>query len=507
MTLIPAESVTANENPEREPPRRRRALFGLLRGHTNEFMVSLALHAAILFLISLIPVKKEAEKLKTTLIIEQTAIHEQQEIKQITDVKVSEKPVEVVDDNAEVVESEVKMDTPVETPSISEVVEAMQENAVLAGTSAEANAPPAFLGVGAGNPNAGGGLPYGYRSRSKNGQKKALSRHGGAGTESAVDLSLRWLAEHQEEDGSWDPTKYEGEWKLEKVSSTGLALLAFLGAGQSENVGNFKKTVRRGINWLNQTIDEKKDKPYFGQNYGSAIALMALSEATIFGSKPISKANANRITQYFLDIYQGTGWRYAEGYDADQSCSGWVALSLKSAKAADLEAMHSDRAQKVLESYKAWVASVTPESEGVGIYHLTEKGGRGYTAQMTWVGMFQRQFLGFPKNDPFLAKASENSLQWLNSGGWIGGEKLGDPYGIYYGTLAIFQQQGALWKAWNVKMKDSLLATQRKGDPKLFGGSWDPCPSGAVSIQGGRVMMTAMMALCLEIYYRYEAMN
>ncbi len=483
--------------------RKRGGAIIFLQNHANEFMISMAGHAAVLFLISLIPVKKETELPKTTMIIEQTAPEEKQEIKQITDVKVRDMPVEVVDDSTEIVEKEVNVENPVETTSISEVSDAVQENAVLAGTSDNANSPPAILGVGAGNPGANGGLPYGYKSRSKNGKMGAMKKHGGAGTENAVDLSLRWLAEHQEYDGSWDPTKYEGKWFSEKVSSTGLALLAFLGAGYSENIGPFKKTVRKGISWLNQAVEEKKDNPYFGRNYASAIGLMALSEASIFGSSTQTKVNANRIAQMFIDQYKGTAWRYIDGSDQDLSVSGWIILSLKSAKAAELAALKTDRAKDIFEQYKKWVITMTDESRGMGYY---EKPGGRESPQMAWVGMFQRQFLGFPKNDPFLVKASENTLQWIETKGWIGGDKLGDIYGIYYGTLATFQQQGVVWKAWNVKMKDSILNTQRKGDPKLLGGSWDPT-TGITAEQGGRVMMTALITLCLEIYYRYELMN
>ena len=489
-----------------EKPRRRAGFIGLVQSHSNEFMISMAVHAAVFFLISLIPVKKEPEQAKTTMIIEQAPPEEKvQEIKQITDVKVRDVPVEVVDDNTEVVEKEVNVENPVETTAISEVVDAVQDNAVLAGTSDNANSPPDILGVGAGNPGANGGLPYGYKSRSKAGKMGAMKKHGGAGTESTVDLALRWLAEHQEYDGSWDQVKYEGKYPGTKGPATGLALLAFLGAGYSENVGPFKKTVRKGIAWLNQAVSEKpKEKPQIDGNYGSAIILMALSEASIFGSKPITKDNANNIAQMFVDQFTGTAWRYFDGNDQDQSVSGWIALSLKSGKAAGLYALQSEKAHTIFDKYKDWVVMMTPESTGRGKYSNIP--GDGGSPHMTWVGMFQRQFLGFPKNDPFLTKASENTLQWVNTNEWIGGEKLGDCYGIYYGTLATFQQQGAVWKGWNVKMKDSLLKTQRKGDPKLLGGSWDPT-IGLVAENGGRVMMTALMCLCLEVYYRYELMN
>ena len=499
MTTPQEEQPQEQENGEREEKKRRLPVWmGFLVGHANEFMISMAAHAAILFVISLFPVKRPEDTPRTTMIIESAAPPETDQVQRV-DVKIQEKAVEVLDQQA-TVEQDALVEEPVETQSVSDLEKPAEIQAVTAGTTDVANAPPAILGVGAGTPT-GGGLPYGYKSRSANGKKGAMHKHGGAGTESAVDLALRWLAEHQEYDGSWDPTKYQGSWDREKVSSTGLALLAFLGAGYSENVGPFKKTVRKGFAWLNQTLEAEKDEPRFGKNYGSAIALMALSEASIFGSSSTTRMNADRIAQMFLNQHTGAGWIYSGGGD-DFSVSGWVALGLKSAQAADLESLRTKRAEEVLRKYKEWVPTMCLEKKGEAYYFPRKK----TTPHMTWVGMFQYQFLGFPKNDPFLLKAAENSLGWIDSGQWIGGPKPGDPYGIYYGTLAAFQYQGALWKRWNPLMKTTLLESQCKGDPRVLGGSWDPTV-GVISEDGGRVMMTSMMCLCLEIYYRYEMMN
>jgi hypothetical protein len=75
-----------------------------------------------------------------------------------------------------------------------------------------------------------------------------------------------------------------------------------------------------------------------------------------------------------------------------------------------------------------------------------------------------------------------------------------DEYYWYYGTFAMFQMGGEDWKAWNAAMKKAILEHQRRdGDER---GSWDP--AGAWGKDGGRVYMTAIGALCLEVYYRYS---
>lgn len=193
------------------------------------------------------------------------------------------------------------------------------------------------------------------------------------------------------------------------------------------------------------------------------------------------------------------------------SASGWVALGLKSAKAAYLPALQTDRADKMFELYKEHIDQRTTVPEtGIGKYHAGEKAWRGplglMDQHMAWVGMFNKQFLGFPRSDRFLTKAAENTIGWVKTGTWVGQDVPGDVYGIYYGTLAAFQRQGQMWYVWNEAMKHTLLTAQLKGDPKLLGGSWNPTP-GQVGEHGGRVYTTALMALCLEVYYRYELIN
>ena len=79
-------------------------------------------------------------------------------------------------------------------------------------------------------------------------------------------------------------------------------------------------------------------------------------------------------------------------------------------------------------------------------------------------------------------------------------------YYWYYATLAMFQYGSGLWKEWNEAMQKALLPTQRRFDDTKEGGcedgSWDPIDEWGLA--GGRVYTTALGALTLEVYYRYE---
>lgn len=108
-----------------------------------------------------------------------------------------------------------------------------------------------------------------------------------------------------------------------------------------------------------------------------------------------------------------------------------------------------------------------------------------------------RQFMGWKRED--LAPQVTAAVQAFK--GPSTGKDDSNVVANYFGTLAVFQQGGQLWKDWNTKMKQSLVEAQGVGGNTK--GSWEA--SGAWS-GAGRVFATAMNALCLEVYYRYLPM-
>ncbi len=72
----------------------------------------------------------------------------------------------------------------------------------------------------------------------------------------------------------------------------------------------------------------------------------------------------------------------------------------------------------------------------------------------------------------------------------------------FWASLALFQfdgPSGPKWQAWNPALKKALVETQAASGDKA--GSWEPVSRW--SMEGGRVFVTAMNALTLEVYYRY----
>ena len=372
-----------------------------------------------------------------------------------------------------------------------------------------------YGGSGGGEGDMTGKGSKGFGTRDKGGRIFMVKRgHGSDKTEHAVEAALRWLAYHQETDGHWDAKKYASSEKTD-TAVTSLAILAFLGAGNSEKLGEYKDNVRRGVAWLKSKqaasgliFDTTDAGGHRGEGYPGAMATMAMAEAAAMANIDGTREAAQRAVTYCTDIHQaGEGsdklaWRYHPKMEGDTSVTGWFMMALKSAKIAHLNVNHAafDGAIKFLDSVEHKAAGGDPGYAPASTYWYTVKDAHE-PHRLTAIGCLCRQYLGWKKEDlqasveGFVAKGGVPT--WGGNGGGV------DLYYWYYGTLCVFQQGGDLWKKWNESLKTALLTNQRKdGDDS---GSWDPV--GAYAPEWGRVGETALGCLCLEVYYRYAQLN
>jgi len=379
-------------------------------------------------------------------------------------------------------------------------------------------------GIGVGNGSGRGS----FGNRNGGGRRLMVKRHGGSpATESSVDKALEWLARHQEADGRWSVKNTEGLGEGKSIDwdpgVTGLAVLAFLGAGHTEKVGKYQDNVRRAIYWIISQqradgaigTDAKWTEHHGGYGYHHAICGLALAEAAGMGRVPDTKAAAQKAIDYTSDKYQHgegsdkLGWRYEpKAAVADVSVSGWYVMQLKSAKIAGLKVDHFsfEGALKFLETREQKPEAVKKEDEGYDNgrhrYGYTE---RGAMVNTTAIGILCQLFCGV-KADEVRGAAMwllrTNPPAWkadlgvANAGGW-------PMYYTYYTTLVMFQMGGDLWKQWNEGMKKMLVDNQRRdGDAS---GSWDPLSNWEKN--AGRAYTTALGALSLEVYYRYAKLG
>jgi len=381
----------------------------------------------------------------------------------------------------------------------------------------------------------GGGGPAGvYGFRNGGGRRKCVMRYGGSeATESAVEAALKWLADHQEADGHWSGLTEHGRHchgggeeapfgNAVDTGLTGLATLAFLGAGYTHKSGKYRGTVDKALQWTisKQNMDENDEKHYgeihikkgehkggpgwtfLKGGYGHAIAGLALAEGYGMTKDEKLLKHAQAAVDHSVQARQKpySGWRYrAREKASDLSITGWYVMQLKSAKVAGLTVDG-----RGFQGAMNFVDEVT-DKEGRAGYMDNKVGLYGISPCMTSVGMVSRVFMGAKNDDPMLQGGAKYLQEWLPNWETKYDKKARGHKGFYYwyyGTLSMFQVGGEAWREWNVAMRDMLVKNQctAKDGPDL-NGSWTPRIP-----QESRVFATAVGALCLEVYYRYLPM-
>lgn len=336
------------------------------------------------------------------------------------------------------------------------------------------------------------------------GRKRCVIGNGGTrGSETAVKSSLRWLARHQEPDGRWDCQKFGGTRDAAQgdPAVTGMALLAFLGAGHTQNIGRFRDNVRRGVQWL---IQNQKENGHWGErNYEHGICLMAMAESVGMGGSSATREAALKGIDFCLSQQNPSGcWNYTRSATRDDlSVTGWNIMGLKSALVAGLQTRRIRAAFRrcgaFFDKQKDTTGDTDSDSKGMAWYTpQRSRGGNGQKGDAcVAIAMLCRQFMGWNKNNMWLQAAADNQTAKIPN--W--GNR--NVYRIYYASLTLFQMGGQHFKKWNEPVRDMIVENQRVGDPSIDG-SWDY--DSKYCMHGGRVMSTALLCLCLEVYYRYD---
>lgn len=334
----------------------------------------------------------------------------------------------------------------------------------------------------------------------------ALANGGSHDTEAAVQASLGWLASAQNASGSWSASTWQGGRETREFSDgsptiradtalTGLALLAFLGAGEThQQGGRYQQVVNRGLAFLissqsPQTGDLAGASSRYVAMYCHGIATLALGEAYAMTGDPALRQPLERAIAFTLAAQnrQSGGWRYQPGDLGDTSQFGWQVMALASAEAGGVAI--PDAAWR---GAKAWLRRASlGDHGGLACYSLER---RVPSPSMTAEALVCRVLL-----DPQLGQATREEAADYVSVHASRADAYADLYLTYYVTLALYPLKDTRWKQWNERMTARLLQTQRKAGS--LEGSWDPNTKWGPT--GGRVYTTAMACLCLETYYRY----
>ena len=389
----------------------------------------------------------------------------------------------------------VVLDDHMETPDEAMTDKSFGDPTALSDTDAEFAGTPAVMGSGKSGGPGGGGLKGGRFG----GQKRKALKDGGGGkpTEDVVDHALRWLAAHQEYDGHWDCVKYGGgKHRGDDIAVTSLALLAFLGKGNSTKFGRYRSNVKRAVKYL--LAQQKADGGCDPYRYTGGLYLMALAEAYGMSETRALKEAAQRAVDWAVAGQNATGgWDYLPGSNrTDTSVTGWWIMGLKSAKVSYLNVPEETLAKAI-----SYMRKATPAKGGKASYAST--GGTikegGGSNRMAAVALTCLQFLGAKRTDPQVRGTAEYAYTRLPDPGHF------DFYEWYYQALGLLQMgtRSKYWQHYNEPMKKALLGTQvMDGTYEENKGSWNP-DTDKYGPSWGRVGQTALGALTLEVYYRY----
>jgi len=342
------------------------------------------------------------------------------------------------------------------------------------------------------------------------------SQQVGPETELAIERGLAYLAARQGPDGNWS-LQGHGEEVLVRsdTAATGLALLAFQGAGYTHQQHQYSQTVLRGLKYLlaNQRPSGDLYRPEDESSnrnawlYSHAIAALALCEAYGMTRDPQLREPAQRAINFIVrgqDERLG-GWRYTPNASSDTSVTGWMMMALKSGELSGLAVSRATYAGigKWMEIAQAsptqsWEYRYNPYAADTD----QQRHGRQPTQTMTAVGLLARLYLGWRRGRTEMKRGADVLASDPPAIGSLRDPRR-DTYYWYYATQVMFHMGDQRWEQWNAQLNPILLSSQISEGPDA--GSWDPLRPvpDRWGAHAGRIYVTAMNLLSLEVYYRH----
>ncbi|MFO0932046.1 MAG: hypothetical protein U1E39_04990 [Planctomycetota bacterium] len=346
----------------------------------------------------------------------------------------------------------------------------------------------------------------------------------------AVEMALQWLARHQSPDGRWEAAGF-ARWRdgepvaaptldgagdpRRDVGVTGAALLAILGSGYtSRSEGPLGETVKRAAAWL---VGRQEADGCFapradaGAGADHVLATLAITELYGMTGSRTWEEPARRAVELLrrTQLPSGAWPANLEGGTSDDVLTCWAAIAMGSPLAIDEADRRASKPpafgldREVPVRALAYLEGVLARGGDAAGLTLSPWGGRGTAASspdglLAAVAWLRASLVGEATVHPSVRAAADR----LAASPWRGTPdgSATDVARAYLATSALFAAGGAAWRTWERSMGTAAWRTQRLDGDAL--GSWDP--HGPGSAEGGRAYVTAMHALCGELWYRYD---
>lgn len=349
-------------------------------------------------------------------------------------------------------------------------------------------------------PHGGAGGKFGGRG----GGRSRLGERGGSKYADGIAAGLAWLARHQAEDGSFaaelfwkrDADGAPGDGAGERgrdVGATAVALLAFLGDGQTCWSGEHEEVLRGGVLWLCRHQDPESGAfvdPRIAPRHAfdHALATWALAEAyglsELLRLRPFVDRALTHLDE--LRVEQG-GWSAPMADTTIDVAVVTAFAQMARVVARDFRLRERSEAADALAA--AWAAGRLATPAGVPVAPHPWNTSAVAVAESELV---LARFLS--PNEPTADQVVARVVRGMSVEGVVPGRMA-----THLAALGAYQVGGRTWKT-AMRSVDRLLDEQREDG--RFAGSWDPAGPWT-DRTGGRVLATALATMTLQTFYRF----
>jgi hypothetical protein len=298
--------------------------------------------------------------------------------------------------------------------------------------------------------------------------------------EKAVERGLRWLAEHQHTDGSFDEGAARGN-----TAVCGLAGMAFLSSGSTPGRGPYGKNVNRCVDFILSCAQPSgfingPDTATHGPMYGHGFATLFLAECYGMSPRPELRDKLAAAVKLIVNTQNNEGgWRYFPvKEDADISVTVCEIMALRAARNVGIFVP-----KETIDGALRYVKR-SQNADGGFMYRL--QGGESAPPRSA-AGVVALYSAGVYEG-PEIEKGLGYLLGFLPTEGGAQREVY-YYYGQYYAVQAFWQAGGKRWSRYFPAIRDEIVSRQR--------------PEGAWMSPNGVECATAMACIVLQLPNNY----